>query len=689
MTRLLRLLTLLSGVWLMAAPASAQFDTPNRQFHDKTTFRLEGKHLSTPCASCHLNEVYKGTPRQCVDCHWVRRQDDRFKLQLGRQCEQCHRPTAWTGARFDHAALTSMPLGGAHRQLACQTCHKNGDFRGVQGGGCVSCHLKDYQAARTPNHVTAAFPTTCEVCHRVNDTSFHQAGFNHAAAFPLVGPHATQTCAACHANGVYKGTARDCVGCHRTDYNRTTTPNHAAAGFSTDCQSCHKATESSFRGAGFNHTAVFALVGQHATQTCTACHVNNVYKGTARDCVGCHRTAYDRTTTPNHAAAGFSTDCQSCHKATESSFRGAGFNHAAVFALVGQHATQTCTACHINNVYKGTARDCVGCHRTAYDRTTTPNHAAAGFSTDCQSCHKATDSSFRGASFNHAAVFPLVGQHASQTCTACHVNSVFKGTARDCVGCHRAAYNKTSAPNHAAAGFSTDCQSCHKATDSSFRGASFNHAAVFPLVGQHATQTCAACHANGVYKGTARDCVGCHRSVYDKTSAPNHAAAGFSTDCQSCHKATDNSFRGASFNHAAVFPLVGQHASQTCTACHANGVYKGTARDCLGCHRSKYDRTSSPNHAAAGFSTDCQSCHRATDSSWGQGTFNHRFPIASGRHKAPCSSCHQSGTAYANFTCLTCHEHAQASMDSKHRGRNGYRYESRACYSCHPTGRGD
>ena len=95
----------------------------------------------------------------------------------------------------------------------------------------------------------------------------------------------------------------------------------------------------------------------------------------------------------------------------------------------------------------------------------------------------------------------------------------------------------------------------------------------------------------------------------------------------------------------------------------------------------------SPSHAAAGFSTTCETCHRATDSSWTQGRFNHRFPITSGRHQAPCSTCHQSGTSYQNFTCLTCHEHSQSRMDDQHRGRNGYRYESRACYSCHPTGR--
>ncbi len=464
MTRLLRIVFFLSSAALATTPAAAQFETPSRQFHDKTTFRLEGRHLDVACESCHLKGVYKGTPTTCFACHWQRRQDDRYRLQLGSQCEQCHRPVGWTATRFDHGAATRMPLAGAHAQLPCQSCHANGNFRAAQTS-CISCHKDDYQSAREPNHVAAAFPTTCDTCHRASDATFRQARFDHQSSFPLVGRHATQACAACHKNNVYRGTARDCVGCHRDAYNRTTTPNHAAAGFSTACESCHRPTDSTFSGAGFNHNAVFPLVGQHAVQACVVCHKSNVYRGTARECVGCHRAAYERTT------------------------------------------------------------------------------------------------------------------------------------------------------------------------------------------------------------------------------APAHVPAGFSTNCESCHRATDATFGGAGFNHSAVFPLVGRHAQQACAACHKNNVFHGTPRDCVGCHRSAYERTTAPAHVAAGFSISCIDCHRAADTSWTQGRFNHRFPITSGRHRAPCSTCHPSGTSYQNFTCLTCHEHSRSLMDDEHRGRNGYVYESRACYSCHPTGR--
>jgi hypothetical protein len=526
-------------VGLCGAPAAfAQFETPSRAFHNETSFPLDGRHRDVTCASCHQQQgTYKGTPTTCFDCHWVRRQDDRYRLQLGSQCEQCHRTTSWTDARWDHAATTGVPLGAAHRQVTCQACHTTSTFRAAQTS-CVSCHQQDYQNARTPNHVAAGFPTTCDACHRVSDATFNQARFDHNVSFPLVGVHAQQTCATCHTGNVFRGIARDCVGCHRPLYDRTTTPNHAAAGFPTTCENCHRPTDTSWRGAGFNHATVFALVGRHAQTVCASCHVNNVFRGTPRECVGCHRAQYERTTMPSHAAAGFPTACDGCHRPTDASWQGAGFNHSSVFALVGRHAQTACASCHVNNVYRGTPRDCIGCHRTQYDRTTAPNHVAAGFPTTCESCHRADAPAWTGAGFNHSSVFALVGRHAQTACASCHVNNVYRGTPRECVGCHR--------------------------------------------------------------------------------------------------------------------PL--------------------------------YDRTTAPNHAAAGFPTTCDSCHRAADTTWNQGTFNHRFPITSGPHRTTCATCHQSNS-FQVFTCLVCHEHDRARMDEKHRERAGYRYDSLACYSCHPNGR--
>ncbi len=681
------------GLLFLLAPrqAHAQFDTPNRSFHNATAFRLDGKHQTVACESCHLNGQLRGTPNTCFDCHWVRRKDDRYQTRLGTQCETCHRPSAWTDVRWNHATQSGVPLNAAHRTITCESCHRGANFRAASVT-CTACHQKDFAATRSPNHAAAGFPTTCDSCHRPADSTWRNTGtgaFSHSAVFPLVGNHAVQACATCHKNNVYRGTPRDCVGCHQADYNRSQSPNHVAAGFPLSCDACHRATDPSFRGSGaaasFNHASVFPLVGQHGAVTCTACHKNNVFKGTPRDCMGCHQEQYNRTASPNHVAAGFSTTCETCHRPSDLSWRTGGFNHNSVFALVGTHATQACATCHKGSVFRGTPRECIGCHQPQYSATRNPPHEAAGFSTSCETCHRPSDASWGSGGFSHNSVFPLVGTHATQACATCHRSSVFRGTARDCVGCHQAKYDATRSPPHAAAGFSRSCETCHRATDATWTGGSFNHGAVFPLVGTHASQTCATCHRSNVYRGTPRTCVGCHQAKYDATRNPPHAAAGFPTTCETCHRATDTTWTGPTFNHGAVFPLVGVHATQACTTCHRSNVYRGTPRTCVGCHQAKYDATTSPNHAAAGFPTTCETCHRPTDTTWNQGTFSHtRFPLTS-RHNVTCARCHTTPNDFRTFSCTVCHTRAQA--DSNHGGVRGYVYESVACYSCHPNGR--
>ena len=45
------------------APITVPFD------HLTTGFELDGVHRDLPCESCHLNAVFRGTPRDCATCH--------------------------------------------------------------------------------------------------------------------------------------------------------------------------------------------------------------------------------------------------------------------------------------------------------------------------------------------------------------------------------------------------------------------------------------------------------------------------------------------------------------------------------------------------------------------------------------------------------------------------------------------
>ena len=733
----------------------ASWSNASRAFHKAGLFPLEGRHLVTPCGDCHVDGILKGTPTRCYDCHWVRKQDDVYRTRLGNECEDCHRPTAWSAVTWDHGARTTFTLSGAHRTLACDQCH-HGDF-GRTLSDCASCHAADYDGAREPGHRAAGFPMTCQLCHRPGDTSWRQARFDHSA-FALAGAHASQTCGACHGGGIYAGTPRDCAGCHLDDYNRSTDPAHAAAGFALACDTCHRFTDARWSDYRYGH-AVWPLIGQHivprcsschaggayagrprdcvschrsdydasvdpshvsagfpvtcetchqladaswtlgrfshdtfplagvhVTQLCGACHENNVYAGTRRDCAGCHQPDYDGALDPSHIAAAFPATCESCHRFSDPTWDEGTYDHAT-FSLLGVHATQLCGACHRNNVYAGTSRICSGCHQAAYNGATDPNHIAAAFPTTCDTCHRYTDASWDQGVFTHAT-FTLAGVHVTQLCGACHKNDVYAGTPRICSGCHQAAYNTATDPNHITAGFPTTCDTCHRYTDASWDQGVFDHA-TFPLLGVHATQPCAECHTGGVYAGTPRTCVGCHLSDYNAATDPNHITAGFPTTCDTCHKYTDTNWSQGVFNHN-TFPLAGVHATRPCNDCHAGGVYAGTPRTCVGCHLDDYNRSRDPNHVTAGFPTTCDTCHRFSDTSWDQGVFNHTwFPITSGDHaNRDCNECHTTPGVYTLFSCITgCHD--RADTDDEHQDEPGYRYDSAACYSCHPQGRAD
>ena len=64
------------------------------------------------------------------------------------------------------------------------------------------------------------------------------------------------------------------------------------------------------------------------------------------------------------------------------------------------------------------------------------------------------------------------------------------------------------------------------------------------------------------------------------------------------------------------------------------------------------------------------------------------FPIAPGStHQGiDCEGCHGGTATFLDFSCIDCHDHAQAPTDSAHAVVAGYLYASPSCYLCHPDG---
>jgi hypothetical protein len=257
----------------------------------------------------------------------------------------------------------------------------------------------------------------------------------------------------------------------------------------------------------------------------------------------------------------------------------------------------------------------------------------------------------------------------------------------DCFACHADDYVR----RHGGTATPETCLLCHRGPG--WTGATIDHALVsggFRLLGAHESLSCGSCHApdgTPLYPGASDDdCIACHAADYDA----QHAGSGYPTTCLDCH--TRDSWAGATFDHETAsdgFTLLGVHATLTCTACHeaddGTPLYPGASQtDCYGCHAADYEA----QHAGSGYPTDCLVCHDTT--AWADATFDHDaqyFPIYSGIHWnkwSSCSTCHVDPGDYGAFSCFACH--GERSMEQRHTGVDGYRYDSSACYACHPTG---
>jgi hypothetical protein len=366
-------------------------------FGDHAAFwPLEGQHTTTPCSSCHIDEVYAGTPRECEGCHLPDYQATTAPSHLSagfpQTCQVCHTPAGWSPANFgEHDNY--WPLVGQHAVAACASCHEGGVYAGTPKV-CEQCHLPDYQATTAPAHASAGFPQTCESCH--TPLGWQPANFTeHDAYYPLKGQHSREPCASCHIGGVFAGTPKECYACHQADYQGVAQPNHVTGGFPQTCDTCHGFE--AWKPAAFtDHDAYWPLTGKHLEATCAQCHANGVYAGTPRTCEGCHLDTYQGTTNPNHPGAGIGQDCDTCHGTA--GWQGASFpiHNTSFFPVSGDHSGFKCADCHKTGQWEDFT--CTGCHEGEHIVSKMDNKhqgvsgyaskvAALGHDAACLDCH--------------------------------------------------------------------------------------------------------------------------------------------------------------------------------------------------------------------------------------------------------------------------------------------------------------
>jgi hypothetical protein len=436
-------------------------------------FPLIGAHAAVDCEACHKGAAtgqFQGLSTQCYSCHATEYKGtsnpSHVTAGFSITCEQCHGTNSWATAKFDHASV-GFPLTNAHADppRVCADCHVNNNYN-LTSTACITCHLKNFQTATNPNHVSGGFSQNCQVCHTT--IAWQPATFNHASVgFPLTNAHADppRVCADCHVNNNYNLTTTTCVSCHLKDYNTATSPlNHIQMGFPTACESCHDTVR--WTDGKFDHSATgFPLTNSHAVppRACADCHINNNYNLTSTACSSCHLKDYNTATTPiNHIQVGFPTTCNLCHDTTV--WTNGKFNHSTTsFPLTGFHVQVPCASCHVNNNYTTLPTNCYGCHAADYAATTNPIHKAAPtvFTTNCTTCHNTT--AWTGATFNHTW-FPVThGNNAANgVCAVCHTNSndysIFQ-----CTNCHS---KSSTDQNHSGVnGYvynSVNCYQCHK-----------------------------------------------------------------------------------------------------------------------------------------------------------------------------------------------------------------------------------
>jgi len=209
----------------MALDIGAEFD------HDETNFPLEFNHALAACESCHLQGIFVGTPRRCVDCH---SNSGRIKasapssrhIRVIGDCDFCHKADSWTSvARVDHSAVigscfschngvisTGKHPGHVASNNICDVCHTtfNWKFYHVNvDSNCVFCHNGTIAEGKNPTHILST--TICEDCHRTSTWSVRRVDHN-----SVIG-----TCFSCH-NGViaegkgplHEPSSDDCALCH-------------------------------------------------------------------------------------------------------------------------------------------------------------------------------------------------------------------------------------------------------------------------------------------------------------------------------------------------------------------------------------------------------------------------------------------------------------------------------------------
>ncbi len=577
---------LLACMALGAGFSFAQSGDAKKDFeHLKTGFALTGAHVETRCEACHLNGIFKGTPRDCASCHVA-------------------------GMRFARANVV-RPQQHVPSLLACSVCHATQSFigvtfnhMGVVAGSCQTCHNGTLTSGKPSSHVSTS--ASCDACHRIGAWS-PAATFDHTGVVP-------GTCTSCHGGG--KAAAKSAT--HQpTNANQT-------------CDDCHKSF-SGWRPTAWNHTQM-AVTGQ-----CGTCHTGGyppadgkptnhipyqtVAVSAAANCDACHKGS--TTTWANgkfHSSYSVSTSCATCHTG--------GFQAAVGKPANAIHtaATGNCESCHesvstwtgvkVDHSTFNTSTNCANCHDGKTAPTKSATHIPVG-STNCFSCHSVSPAGWTPTKWDHTQV----------------------AVTAQCASCHTGGYPPADGKpaNHipfqaVPVSASANCDACHKGSTSTWANGKFHS-------GYSVSSACATCHtggfqaavgkpANAIHAAVTGTCENCHESVSTWTGAKvDHSTFNTSTNCANCHDG-----KTAATKSATHIPV----GSTSCFGCHSvspagwtptkwNHTQVAVTAQCASCHTGGYPPADGKptDHipyqtVAVSAAANCDACHKGSTTTWAQ-----------------------------------------------------------------------
>ncbi len=491
-------------------PVASTFD------HTSTGFPLTGGHATATCKTCHVGDVFKGTPKTCDSCHALGKRvvatpKPTNHVRTDAPCDSCHFSTAsFLGALFNHGS--AMP------------------------GQCVTCHNGRITTGRPANHNVGAKATgSCDSCHRT--FAWLPASWDHVGVVP-------HTC--------------DSAGCHVQGSNQFYKPaNHQTSPYldrnSFYCDDCHNVF--AWLPAPFMHNR------PSPAGVCMGCHdgsnapgKNAGHVATTADCVTCHTSTISwfgalGNMPANHIPFNAGAQCSTCHPTTATWITGASL-HAQV-SPVCKTCHDTSSPAYLGNMTKVTlgnhngstpSQDCTACHTLNYTTwtgaiTSMPaNHIPFNAGAQCATCHPTPATWVTGAAL-HVQVSPV--------CSTCHNSTpVYLGnmtrvtlgnhngstTSQDCIACHSLNYTSWSGAlssmpsNHIPFNAGVQCNTCHPTPATWVTGAAL-HVQVSPV--------CKTCHnSTPVYLGnmtrvtlgnhqrstTSQDCISCHTVSYTRWS---------------------------------------------------------------------------------------------------------------------------------------------------------------------------